>query len=834
MKVATLAQIKQDSDDKLKMGDTNESRPDNINISVAKEKKDTQSGYIKDRASLESVMKFWAKFKVKDSTKTSTEKPSTHIASSREETIEIITPTEAKLANAPSMKYVSDTIAEYLRSQATKPTTEASKIRTMNMDIVSRTIKDFLDKNSKTDSLTVAKSNKNTLSKDLKELSDLTEIGKIFEENKKEERSEKDVNLQQKRINEDNQDKAKNTELTLFSSLIKVSPQTADLKSIKKMEALQYLNNMLKFNNKFKLNDPLPSMEISTQDSTNNNNHFEKLKKETILQDYYTNNSNYNHDMSSSTNSVKDKIGTVSTDVIKEIADKVKEILMRDIRKEIPTTERVTFLTTTISESTTANPTTALKEDNQTSVIRTLMELLKGLNTMKEETTTSTRYLTTIETLNIEKSAFHNLPIDKIYPSVIGGIQPTYVLKTPVSDIKQFEVNPFNQNLVPIPFGTNLHPPLHSPTYMGQKNFHEKSKYKMLPLTIQTNSAEIPPLVIQVSKPMKIMNQHIIVTTQNPFQKQREEKLHRDNEQRLNFNYADPLNVPSERNHHVDNPTYGELTKNLRLAEHVKKEFRESYKDKIEKLKERIEHNRDKATGVKQSIDSERSIGLSGLEKSKFHVSSSLDFNHHRGTSEISNDHDFLGRQLDPNRQEKFNRPINAHNRQILNEPSGINHRENFNRPDDSSYRDVIKREYLGRLVDSNHHNLMSQRLENIPDIRRPIDHQSRSRLSDAYERFEHGRSHPRYKATKFHERLEQIENMPQSHYNSYSRSTTEGCCDAFASRQQMPLNKAREHLRFDDSHFRNFLKSQQKVTDMLERILAAKSKTGKESADPQ
>lgn len=462
------------------------------------------------------------------------------------------------------------------------------------------------------------------------------------------------------------------------------------------------------------------------------------------------------------------------------------------------------------------------------------MELIKELNTVKEATTTTMRYLPTIETLNNEKSGIRNLPADLMYPPVIGGFHP-FALKTPVSNIKQLDVNPFNQNLVPIPFDTILHAPQQGP--LPQTNFNEKREHKIPPLTIQTNSAEIAPLAIQVSKPMRIMNQHIIVTTQNPFQKQRDEKLHRDNEQRLHFNYAEPLYALSERNHHIDTPTYADLTKNLRLAENVKKEFRESYKNKIEKIKERIEHNRDKATGISHSIGSGHSIGLSGLDKSKY-VSSSFDFNHHRGPLQNSHDHghDFLNRQMDPDRLEKINRPINAHHRQTLNEPGGTNHRENLNHPDDSSYRDVLKREYLSRLMDSNHHNVLSQRMDKSPDIRRPIDidHQSRNRLPDTYGRFLHERSRPRYKATKFHERLEQIENMPPSYYNSYGRSTTENCCDALASRQQMPLNKANEHQRFDDSHFRNFLKSQQKVTDMLERILAAKSKGRKESAEAQ
>lgn len=357
MKVEALARIKQNSNDKYRMGDLNESRPDDINISMVNKKKDTKSEYIKDRASLDTIMKFWGKFTDKSSTKTTIEKSTTDIVPSREETVEIITPTKRNPDNAPSMEYVSLMIANFLRSRTTTKPTEASTSRTMDVDIVSRTIKDILSKNSKYDSLKVAQV-ENTLSKDLKELSDITEIGKIFHENHKEEEiAEEDVHVQQKHINEDTEhthnDKAKSTEVTLFSSSIKVSPETSDLESIKKMQALQYLNEMLRVNNKLKNNGPPLSVEASTQDSANNNNHYEKLKEEKLLWDYYNNNSKYNN-MSSSNNLVKDKIGTVSADVIKEIADKVKEIVMKDIRKEMPTTERVSWSSmTTIPESTT-------------------------------------------------------------------------------------------------------------------------------------------------------------------------------------------------------------------------------------------------------------------------------------------------------------------------------------------------------------------------------------------------------------------------------------------------------------------------------------------------
>lgn len=69
----------------------------------------------------------------------------------------------------------------------------------------------------------------------------------------------------------------------------------------------------------------------------------------------------------------------------------------------------------------------------------------------------------------------------------------------------------------------------------------------------------------------------------------------------------------------------------------------------------------------------------------------------------------------------------------------------------------------------------------------------------------------------RFHEKLEQVEDWQEEAYNRKDRIN-------LTSRQQQPLNAMKKTSTFDDTHFRNFLKTQKKVNDMLERILATKA----------
>nr|XP_026494360.1 uncharacterized protein LOC113399433 [Vanessa tameamea] len=91
----------------------------------------------------------------------------------------------------------------------------------------------------------------------------------------------------------------------------------------------------------------------------------------------------------------------------------------------------------------------------------------------------------------------------------------------------------------------------------------------------------------------------------------------------------------------------------------------------------------------------------------------------------------------------------------------------------------------------------------------------------------------------RFHEKLERerdyFDNTKQREYTNrvdccderyaYSKQMVDCCNRKIASRQQMSLNHMKKLSSYDDTHFNNFLKSQKKVTDMLERILASRSR---------
>lgn len=78
---------------------------------------------------------------------------------------------------------------------------------------------------------------------------------------------------------------------------------------------------------------------------------------------------------------------------------------------------------------------------------------------------------------------------------------------------------------------------------------------------------------------------------------------------------------------------------------------------------------------------------------------------------------------------------------------------------------------------------------------------------------------HPRdHNIRGYHERLESLGQWPQEHKFEHREENTES---KVTSRQQIPINM-KVGSKYDDTHFRNFLMTQQKVNDMLESILAA------------
>lgn len=83
------------------------------------------------------------------------------------------------------------------------------------------------------------------------------------------------------------------------------------------------------------------------------------------------------------------------------------------------------------------------------------------------------------------------------------------------------------------------------------------------------------------------------------------------------------------------------------------------------------------------------------------------------------------------------------------------------------------------------------------------------------------------YENVRFHEKLEK----DNWHRSSEGKcGSKESCNDRVVPRQQRPLINIAS--TYDDTHFQNFLKTQQKVNDMLERILATKTKQNRQSGE--
>lgn len=89
-----------------------------------------------------------------------------------------------------------------------------------------------------------------------------------------------------------------------------------------------------------------------------------------------------------------------------------------------------------------------------------------------------------------------------------------------------------------------------------------------------------------------------------------------------------------------------------------------------------------------------------------------------------------------------------------------------------------------------------------------------------------YGRSHySDHNIERFHEKLERADDWPRISRSRENRNIDyDYDSQKLISRHQLPLGSAKKRSRYDDAHFRNFLQTQQKVNDMLERILATKT----------
>ncbi|KAF9822926.1 hypothetical protein SFRURICE_012080 [Spodoptera frugiperda] len=426
----------------------------------------------------------------------------------------------------------------------------------------------------------------------------------------------------------------------------------------------------------------------------------------------------------------------LSPKVIKEIAEKVKEIVLKDIEEgvtirnvgasttvgttttevsvqSISSTTLSTTTTTPTPRTTTEKSTTMQKNTEANPVMQQLMEIFKELKGIKEPTTTTTTSTTqapqptTVSNATPILQKIPTLPVTQKYPQIFNP----YVVKGP-PNVNEQMVNsaPYMQGL---PYIAHLY---------------------SRPITIQTNDDQIAPLAIQISKPLKAMNQHVVITTQDPNEKIKQE-LQRESKKRIEENFRMP---------------HSELAK-VQFADNMNRhDDRVAYKNKFIKDRDKPwyyhEHNDDVRHDDSHPMDSRFKGSLSHL--------------------------------------------------QDLNRASSMSHTENL--------------PYNGRITEHEYNQPHSQQSDmgNL-DV---MQHNSRGQSYSDYER---------HKPMKFHENLERFEDWPRNNWKEIKSLSAENSCEEIPARHQVPIVKEKERTRYDDTHFTNFLKSQQKVTDMLEKMLA-------------
>ncbi|CAH0690298.1 unnamed protein product [Spodoptera exigua] len=410
----------------------------------------------------------------------------------------------------------------------------------------------------------------------------------------------------------------------------------------------------------------------------------------------------------------------ISSKVIKEIAEKVKEIVLKDIEKGVTirtvgtaTTVRTsitevsiqtspTTTTTPFPQVTTTEKSSTTKNSEVNPVMLQLIEIFKELKNLKEPTTAPTTKA--MQDTTVSAVSASPTPILQKVPTLTATQKYPQQKYAPI-------YNPYSINSSPIHEQMINNAPYAALPYIT----HLYNR----PITLQTNDDQIAPLAIQISKPLKVMNQHVVITTQDPYIKMKQE-LERQSKKRVEDNFRIP--------HSDNNNRYGD---------------RITYRNRFTKDRDKPRYYREHKEKVHHPVDS----GFSG----------SL-----------------------------------------------------------SHYSENVP--YTGRLNRHEYSQALSQQSDvGSMDIRNP-----RARGYSKYDKYE---------PQKFHYNSERFENWPRNNWKEMKSLSAENSCEQIPARHQVPIVKVKERTRYDDTHFNNFLKSQQKVTDILEKMLANNIKN---SAGPQ
>ncbi|CAH2094746.1 unnamed protein product [Euphydryas editha] len=370
---------------------------------------------------------------------------------------------------------------------------------------------------------------------------------------------------------------------------------------------------------------------------------------------------------------------TLSQNVIKEIAQSVKELVLRDLRKEIfKTTSTIT--TTTVTETTTTKRVEIIPiikkgdqiaEQSILSKFMDLFEEIKSLNLKSLIISSEAK-----KDVNKEATTYPARP--KEYNDIY---QPNYFIAKAYPNNNQQKIFDFSPQEHKFRSNAISEPVLRVPV-------------KTLPITVQTNNIEIPPLGIPVDKPENPINQNIIVSTIKPY---------RMGNNKVGFN---EIKLPDSR-----------------IEDFISKPSQNRYTEPQASIPYYTNQNNKKISLNKEHTDYDTTynekITLPGFKQS-FHKSDEIKH------PDVPRFHEQLERGVD--------------------------------------YYEIPRKEY-------------------------------KNRVDCCDERY------------------------------AYSKQMVECCQRKIASRQQMSLHDVKKQRSYDDTHFKNFLKSQQKVTDMLERILASRSR---------
>ncbi|XP_069360675.1 uncharacterized protein [Maniola hyperantus] len=429
----------------------------------------------------------------------------------------------------------------------------------------------------------------------------------------------------------------------------------------------------------------------------------------------------FNHfEMVDTTNTNVEPQHKFPRDMIKEIADSVKELILRDLRKELR--ETATFVSTTPIISTTTRTTktdSTLKTIfNKESIkaqdhiiMKKILELFEEIKTLKQNTIIISNE--NEEGIN-NKETKQNRDIKKYKESpqiAIHARIPNNIVQ-PKLPFSANQVHGIEQHSIVSSQNTfNFAPRVHK--YRSDITFKKQEPNRLnkdlLPITVQTNNIEIPPLGIALDNSQNLIRENIIITTTVPYRI-------------VPTNNGDSTKTRNQQNPHRGTP-------------HSEGRFFNAYQSKQV-------HPRSSKESYKSPAH-------------QFHSNSK-------------------------NNVIKFTLNNNGHT--------------NYH----ADYYEKIK---IGKYTP--HPESEEFKYHDIP---------------------------------RFHEKLEKVEryldypeqNMYQDKNDCcnekfrYSQAMVDCCNRKIASRQQMSLNSMK-NKSYDDRHFKNFLQSQQIVTDMLEKILGDK-----------